>query len=105
MRGGALRHGDSHRSKPPATMSRNRIALRHGRPIWLTRPPRSHSAFAYPRLRGRDASEVVIVGGGITGALVAATFAREGVPVVLVESSCVGCGSTAASSALLLQEP
>jgi glycine/D-amino acid oxidase-like deaminating enzyme len=48
---------------------------------------------------------VVIVGGGITGALVAATFAREGVPVVLVESGCVGCGSTAASSALLLQEP
>jgi glycine/D-amino acid oxidase-like deaminating enzyme len=50
-------------------------------------------------------SDVVIVGGGITGALVALTFAREGIPVILLEADCVGCGSTAASSALLLQEP
>ena len=48
---------------------------------------------------------MVVVGGGITGALVAAAFAREGVPVVLVESEYVGFGSTAASSALLLREP
>ncbi len=47
----------------------------------------------------------MIVGGGITGALVALTFASEGIPVILLESGWVGCGSTAASSALLLQEP
>ena len=46
-----------------------------------------------------------IVGGGMTGALVALTFATEGIPVALLEAGCVGCGSTAASSALLLQEP
>src|SRR5215204_513225 len=85
-------------------MSRNRNALRHGRPIWLTQA-RMGSASTYPRFRGRVASDVVIVGGGITGALVAAAFAREGIPVVLLESGCVGSGSTAASSALLLREP
>lgn len=41
----------------------------------------------------------------MTGALIAVTFAREGIPVILLEGDCVGCGSTAASSALLLQEP
>ena len=86
-------------------MSQDGTALRHGRPVWLTRARQSRSPRVYPRLRGRGASDVVIVGGGITGALVAATFAREGISVVLVESGCVGCGSTAASSALLLQEP
>jgi glycine/D-amino acid oxidase-like deaminating enzyme len=48
---------------------------------------------------------VAIVGGGITGALVAVAFAAEGIPVILLESGWVGSGSTAASSALLLQEP
>jgi glycine/D-amino acid oxidase-like deaminating enzyme len=41
----------------------------------------------------------------MTGALVAHAFASAGVPVVLLERSFVGRGSTAASSALLLQEP
>jgi glycine/D-amino acid oxidase-like deaminating enzyme len=48
---------------------------------------------------------VVIVGGGISGALVALTFASEGIAVMLMERGRVGYGSTAASSALLLQEP
>jgi glycine/D-amino acid oxidase-like deaminating enzyme len=41
----------------------------------------------------------------MTGALTAVRFAAVGVPVILLESGCVGCGSTVASSALLLQEP
>jgi glycine/D-amino acid oxidase-like deaminating enzyme len=48
---------------------------------------------------------VVIVGGGMTGTLIALTFAAEGIPVILLERGWVGCGSTSASSALLLQEP
>jgi glycine/D-amino acid oxidase-like deaminating enzyme len=79
--------------------------LRHGQPLWLARARRSRPARTFPAFRGRSASDVVIVGGGMTGALVALTFAREGIPVTLLEAGCVGCGSTAASSALLLQEP
>jgi len=41
----------------------------------------------------------------MTGALVAQAFAEAGVSVVLLESELVASGSTAASSALLLQEP
>jgi glycine/D-amino acid oxidase-like deaminating enzyme len=48
---------------------------------------------------------VAIVGGGITGAVVAQRFVAAGVGVALIEAQLVGRGSTAASSALLLQEP
>jgi glycine/D-amino acid oxidase-like deaminating enzyme len=59
----------------------------------------------YPRLRGKHETSVAIVGGGITGALVAHAFASAGVPATVLEGARIGRGSTAASSALLLQEP
>jgi 2-polyprenyl-6-methoxyphenol hydroxylase-like FAD-dependent oxidoreductase len=40
----------------------------------------------------------VIVGGGMTGALVAEAFARAGASVIVLETALVGRGSTAASS-------
>ncbi len=46
-----------------------------------------------------------MVGGGITGVSTAWMFARAGLRVGLVESARVGRGSTAASTALLMQEP
>jgi glycine/D-amino acid oxidase-like deaminating enzyme len=48
---------------------------------------------------------VAIVGGGMTGALIAHAFASAGIATALLEAEMVGQGSTAASSALLLQEP
>lgn len=75
--------------------------LRMGNPIWLSGDPPQK----YQTLRTPLTTEVAIVGGGITGALVAEAFARAGVGVVLLERSLVGSGSTAASSALLLREP
>jgi glycine/D-amino acid oxidase-like deaminating enzyme len=47
----------------------------------------------------------VIVGGGITGALIAYVFAKAGVSAAVLERDLVCRGSTAASSALLLSEP
>lgn len=82
-----------------------RLSLRHGQPIWLSQPTRRPSASRYPRFGGRHACDVAIVGGGITGALIAATFASDGIDVTLLEGGDVGRGSTVASSALLLQEP
>jgi len=75
--------------------------LRRGRTIWLgpSQPSR------YPILRGHHETEVAIVGGGITGSMVAEAFTRNGVSVAVVEASRIGMGSTAASTALLLQEP
>src|SRR5262245_42749027 len=78
--------------------------LRRGRPLWLLsgdgRPTRR-----YPSLKGHHEADVAIVGGGITGALVALAFAEAGVSAVLLEGALIGRGSTSASSALLLQEP
>lgn len=76
--------------------------LRHGHPLWLDQrsPQRT-----YPRFRGTLETDVVIVGGGITGAMCAYLFAEAGVRVVLLESAKAGRGSTAASTALLMQEP
>lgn len=76
--------------------------LRHGRPLWLDRP---HPRRRYPQHRGHLDVDVVIVGGGMTGAICAYLFADAGVRVALVESKIVGHGSTAASTALLMKEP
>jgi glycine/D-amino acid oxidase-like deaminating enzyme len=77
-------------------------ALRRGRPIWLRRARRAIRT--YPSLSGRHETTVAIVGGGITGALIAQAFASSGIATVVLEAAAVGRGSTAASSALLLQE-
>ena len=77
--------------------------LRHGRPLWLDHPTPPNRS--YPRHRGELETDVVIVGGGITGAICAYLFAETGARVALVESKRVGHGSTVASTALLMHEP
>src|SRR5688500_8994135 len=89
-------------SKTPANDGRV-PRLRAGRAPWLAGVPERRRS--HPALRGRREADVVVVGGGITGASVAATFAAAGVGVAVVEAGLVGRGSTAASTALLLREP
>ena len=79
-------------------------ALRHGRPIWL-RMDRRQRLRRFPSLNGHHDVEVAIIGGGMTGAMIAAHFAGSGVRVAVLEANRGGSGSTAASTALLLQEP
>jgi glycine/D-amino acid oxidase-like deaminating enzyme len=77
--------------------------LRLGQPVWLR--DGASVKRRYPRLSGKHDTSVAIVGGGMTGALVAHAFASAGVSTILLEGVVVANGSTAASSALLLQEP
>lgn len=77
-------------------------ALRRGKTIWLGR---TSPATRYPVLRGHHETDIAIVGGGLTGALTAEAFVRAGARVTVVEANRVCLGSTAASTALLLQEP
>jgi len=84
-------------------MTRIQPRLRSGQPLWLQRP--AHSARRYPTVSGAHATSVAIVGGGMTGALIAHAFASAGIATTVLEAEMAGCGSTAASSALLLQEP
>ncbi len=79
-------------------------ALRRGQPLWLEANHRP-KATRYPTLRGHHETEVAIVGGGMTGSMIAARFAEANVDVIVVEGERAGLGSTAASTALLLQEP
>jgi glycine/D-amino acid oxidase-like deaminating enzyme len=78
--------------------------LRLGTPLWLG----THSntrVDRFPALRGAHTVDIAIIGGGFTGATIAWHFAASGIRVALVEADRVGRGSTAASTALLMQEP
>ncbi len=75
--------------------------LTSGAPFWIVR---DGLLAVYPKLKQDRRCDVAIIGGGITGALVAHRFAQEGVHVVLVERREIGHGSTAATTALIQYE-
>jgi glycine/D-amino acid oxidase-like deaminating enzyme len=78
--------------------------LRVNVPLWLERDsPARHVHF--PSLRRGLTVDVAIVGAGVTGAAVAWRFTDAGIRVAVVDAAGVGRGSTAASTALLMQEP
>jgi glycine/D-amino acid oxidase-like deaminating enzyme len=74
--------------------------LRSGSSPWLAGPPRPASEGLQTDIR----CDVVIVGGGITGALAAEHLTARGHDVVLVDREREGFGSTAASTAMLQWE-
>ena len=75
--------------------------LRSGHPFWRLK---NGLLADYPSLKCNESCEVAIIGGGITGALVAYHLTQEGVETVLVDTRDIGAGSTAASTALLQYE-
>lgn len=75
--------------------------LKSGYPYWAVKNGLMHP---FPRLEGDLQCDVAVVGGGITGALIADELHRHGHDVVVVEQRDVGWGSTAASTALLQYE-
>ena len=81
----------------------SRPPLRLGRSYWLD--AFADEATRRPPLTGGHRADVAIVGGGVTGCAAALLFARSGARVVLVDAARIGRGSTASSTALLMQEP
>jgi glycine/D-amino acid oxidase-like deaminating enzyme len=75
--------------------------LTSGTPLW---PVLDGLPSAFPRLHRDRRCDVAVIGGGITGALVAHRFTREGIRTVLLEADEIGHGSTAASTALIQYE-
>ncbi|MGE8286670.1 MAG: NAD(P)/FAD-dependent oxidoreductase [Stenotrophomonas sp.] len=75
--------------------------LKSGYPFWAIR---NGLMQAFPRLERDLHCEVVVIGGGITGALIGERLGRHGHEVVVVEQRDIGWGSTAASTALLQYE-
>jgi glycine/D-amino acid oxidase-like deaminating enzyme len=78
--------------------------LRLARPVWLDRTL-PFQVPTYPALAQRLDVDVAIIGAGVTGAAVAWRFAASGLRVAVLEAARAGRGSTAASTALLMQEP
>jgi glycine/D-amino acid oxidase-like deaminating enzyme len=78
--------------------------LRLNQPLWLDGTSSSRT-LRFPSLVSAVDADIAVIGGGITGAAVAWRFAAAGARVVVVESDRIGHGSTAASTALLMQEP
>lgn len=72
-------------------------------PYWLDSVPRARRP-SYPRFRGELDTDVVIIGGGLTGCACALTFAAAGVKVLLLEAEAIGQGATARSSGLVRED-
>jgi len=75
--------------------------LKSGYPYWAIK---NVLMYAFPRLAGDISCDVLVIGGGISGALMARKLAEAGFDVALVEQRDIAWGSTAASTALLQYE-
>jgi glycine/D-amino acid oxidase-like deaminating enzyme len=77
------------------------MKLRSSETFW---PLKSAMTYSYPSIDSDHTTEILIIGGGITGALIAYKLISEGKKVILVDRRDVANGSTAASTALLQYE-
>ncbi len=75
--------------------------LSSGYPFWLIR---YGLPFDYPQLHKDIETDVVIMGGGISGALMSYYLTEAGVKHIVVDARTIGLGSTCASTALLQYE-
>jgi glycine/D-amino acid oxidase-like deaminating enzyme len=75
--------------------------LSSGYPYWLIK---DGLPFQYPRLESDLDTNVLIMGGGITGALMGYHLAKAGIECTIVDGRTIGMGSTCASTSLLQYE-
>jgi glycine/D-amino acid oxidase-like deaminating enzyme len=74
------------------------LDLHGGEPFWLVR---NGLGLVVPPLDRGLACDVVVIGGGVTGAFAARALSDAGLSVVVLDRRHIGRGSTAASTALL----
>jgi len=77
------------------------VKLRSTESFW---PLKHAMETSYPSIESDINTEILIIGGGITGALIAYKLINEGKKIVLVDRRDICNGSTAASTALLQYE-
>lgn len=75
--------------------------IRSNEPYWLVKNGILH---AYPSLRENLNCDVLIVGGGITGALMAHACIKEGFKTILIDKREIANGSTSATTSMLQYE-
>jgi glycine/D-amino acid oxidase-like deaminating enzyme len=77
------------------------MKLRSKEPYWLLKNGLINT---YPSLQRNASCDVLVVGGGITGSLLAYQFSKEGYKTILIDKRDVSLGSTSASTSLLQYE-
>lgn len=75
--------------------------LRAGYPFWLVK---NGLPFNYPKLEQALKTDVIVLGGGISGALTAYYLNKEGCDCTVIDARTIGLGSTCASTSLLQYE-
>jgi len=80
------------------------LRTRYGISPWIDLTPGARVP-DYSRLRGPHTTQVVIVGGGLTGCATAYACALAGIKTMVIEADRVGRGSAGRSAGLLLPEP
>lgn len=77
------------------------MKLRSKEPYWLLKNGMMNT---YPSLRKNAVCDILIVGGGITGSLMAFQLSQEGYQTILIDKRDVSLGSTSATTSLLQYE-
>jgi glycine/D-amino acid oxidase-like deaminating enzyme len=77
---------------------------KYGESPWIDRFPKSRLR-SYPRQRGGIDTDVVIVGGGLTGCATAYALSAAEVKVVLIEADRIGRGGTGAGAGWIADDP
>jgi glycine/D-amino acid oxidase-like deaminating enzyme len=77
------------------------MKLKSSEPFWLVKNGILNS---YPSLRENLETEILIVGGGITGSLIAHQCVADGYKTILIDRREIGHGSTSATTSMLQYE-
>ncbi len=77
---------------------------KYGRSPWLEEFPKSRVP-SWPRQKGPQQAEVVVIGGGLTGCVTAYAFAVAGAKVVLLEAGQIGRGSSGGTFGWISEDP
>jgi glycine/D-amino acid oxidase-like deaminating enzyme len=77
---------------------------RLGRPYWADRTADNRRR-SYPAFRGKETTDAVVIGGGLTGCAVAYSLAGAGVGVTLLEANRLADGGTARGLGAILPQP
>lgn len=77
------------------------MRLRTFESFWLLK---NGLLFTYPMLRHNISTEILVVGGGITGALISTSLMEKGYKVAMVDRRDIGQGSTSATTSMLQYE-
>ena len=75
--------------------------LKSNEPFWLVKNGILNS---YPSLKETVECEVLVIGGGITGSLIAHQMVKDGYETVLIDRREIGNGSTSATTSMLQYE-